>query len=476
MTAFEQFVSQEYNRKEGEDVSDIYDEAVAKWRQVQTTNTTPNAMASDRSFTEARSLFEGLPDPAPVANQRPVSSEPNLAIPGAASYDQSLDLLVAPAGGSRGVFDDLPDTQDARRSQLTEMQIADAQQTQPQPEGAKELPEGLINQVWRGFSQDYADYTRRISGPMKSAQREKLVNDWNQGFADNYSPVLGNFTQLEAEQVAERAMKESRSVTTSDWKATPKAAQGTYDIDEVNKAITAAKGLIEFGREAEAEQILQSVGVVKPRNAYNDATALISENSQLQAAQRAGKFTMSDGTVLGKDEINSRMADNQDRLIGLRPELATAPSVEGQYVNINQLIPQFKTDKGINITKLNAHVSKMAEEYPGLMANMEGSLIPAAEFKYTVPTAAPEDGGGLALGLGDRGYDASGKGVAKLAKDVVRGSVEGLRKANDYAANTIYQATKGVGRELYVPGTGMPISGSWLKEFVDGLGDDEDSE
>jgi hypothetical protein len=33
----------------------------------------------------------------------------------------------------------------------------------------------------------------------------------------------------------------------------------------------------------------------------------------------------------------------------------------------------------------------MAEDYPGLVTNMDGILTPAADFKYVIPTAAPDE-------------------------------------------------------------------------------------
>jgi hypothetical protein len=272
-------------------------------------------------------------------------------------------------------------------------------------------------------------------------------------------------------------MKESRPVTTSDWKVGQDVSSKApaVDLATADKATTVAQRLIDLGRPEEAQAVLEQAGISQPKNELNNALGLLDENNLLQAATKAGRWTAPDGTVYDGGAIKERIAKNNETLVGLRPVLARTPSVEGKVLNIRDVEPEHINKGGVNISGINRDVAARAEKSPGLLVvTQNGELMPAETFKYELLRDDANDGG-LALGLGDRGYDASGKGAAKLAKDVVRGSVEGLRKANDYAANTLYQATKGVGRELYVPGTAIPVSSGWFKEFADGLGEDEDS-
>jgi hypothetical protein len=492
MTPFEQFVAQEYGRKQGDDVSDIYDEARSRWRQMRTQPAeafTPNAQAvndPDAQTRQAQEMFASLSNnpaaPAGATVDLSRAQEADLRTPVAEPYGGSFDLLT-PA--NRTVFDDLPDSGGLRQEQAREMEIAQRQAsggtqatTAEQPQG---LPDDLVNQVWRGFSQDYLDFSRRVSGAMKSADRKQLIDDWNNGFANNYAPVFG-MTLSEAESVARKAAEENRRVQTTDWKMGQETASATptLDIKQMNDVITAADGLVKLGREKEAQELLVKAGIAKPENDLNNALGILDENSLLQAAKKAGRYTAPDGTVYDGDAIEERLAKNNETLVGLRPVLARTPSVEGKVLNIRDLEPEHISEKGVNISAINRDVAARAEKSPGLLVvSQSGELMPAETFKYELLRKGDAEGGGLALGLADRGYDASGRGVARLAKDAVRGSVEGLRKANEFAANTLYQGAKSVAsgdvNVTTIPGVGVPAR--WLRDFTNELtGSEEEDE
>jgi hypothetical protein len=297
--------------------------------------------------------------------------------------------------------------------------------------------------------------------------------------------VLG-VTLAEAQAIAEKAASEKRGVQPSDWMGGVAAETPSFDVKQISDVVNAAKGLTELGRDKEAQQLLVKAGVAEPENDLNVALSLVDESAQLQAASRIGRWTAPDGQVYDRDQINSMLAERQNKLAGLAPRLAAVPSKEGTVLNMNEFFRGFVTKDAdgkevVNISGINKGVSKLAEKYPGLLViSQSGNLVPASGFKYEMPTVAPSEGGeeGSMLGLEGRGYDASGRGVAKVAKDMVRGSVEGLRKANNLAASALYQSTKDVGSSLFVPGTATPISGSWFKDFTDeltGSEEDEDS-
>jgi hypothetical protein len=473
MTAFEQFIAQEYGRKQGDSVDDIYDEARARWRQMQSMPVDDNARA-------AQGMFASLPEPEPVS-QATIGAVPAPD----QNYSGRLDLLT-PA--NKTMFDDLPDSSGLRQEQTREMEIAQRQSSgvseAAQPQG---LPPELVQTAWRMFADDYRDFSVRTDGPMKSEMRQNLVDEYTRGFAENYAPVLG-VTLAEAQAIAEKAALEKRGIQPTDWMMGQDTATQApaLDVKQINDVVNAAKGLTELGRDKEAQQLLVKAGVAEPENDLNVALNLVDESAQLQAASRTGRWTSPDGQVYERDQINAMLAENQNKLAGLAPRLAAVPSKEGTVLNMNEFYRGYiKKDADgkevVNISGINKDVSKLAEKYPGLLViSQSGNLLPASGFKYEMPTAAPSEGGEEAsmMGLEGRGYDASGRGAAKLAKDVVRGSVEGLRKANNLAASALYQSTKDVGSSLFVPGTATPISGSWFKDFTDeltGSEDDEDS-
>ena len=461
MTPFEQFIAREYKREKGAPIDDIYDEARARWKQTQATPMDANAQA-------AQGMFASLPDPAPAPSTQ--LSETMSAPPPARNYGTSDPAYggMFDLASNRTMFDDLPDTQPARQSQLTELEIAQRQASgaaeanaNPQP---KALPDELVNTAWRMFADEYRDFKVRTDGPMKSEPRTNLINEWSQGFSANYAPVLG-VTLAEAEALARNAAKENRPIGLSDWKKTAEAAAQELPPDEFLKVAQAAEAAEKITPGA-GRAYLEKYGAVKPRNVYDDAQTLIDENRQLQVAQKAGYFTKPDGTMLNEEDIGTRLAENTNKLVGLRPALAMAPSEEGRFVNINQLALDFKTGNSINVSKLNKAVAEMAEKNPGLIANMDGNLIPAAEFKYTIPknkgeeAAPPEekttetlDKTMQTLGRGARAFAPMASANVKAARDMalaalnpvsrVAREAEFLKEAVPYARGAVSGLKRG---------------------------------
>jgi hypothetical protein len=388
MTPFEQFVAREYGRKQGDPIDDIYDEARARWKQTRT-------MPIDTNARAAQGVFDSLPDnplvPAPSTQMSQAMSAP----PPAQSYAGMFDLA-----GNQTVFDDLPNTEPLRQSQLAEIEVAQRRNSrETEAQQPKALPDELVQQAWRMFADDHRDFSTRTAGPMKSEPRQALINEYTQGFAQNYAPVLG-MTLAEAEAIARNAAKQDRPIQMSDWKGTSESVQGMPDVKTVNDAVNAAKGLREFGREEEAQQLLQSVGVTQPENTFDNAMEIDAENQLLQAAQQGSKrFTMPDGTVLKEDEISKRLEENQNKLAGLQPALAMTPSQPGKVVNINEFIaPHIKNNSILpsSVAKINDDLATMSKEYPNLMViDSSGMISPASKFKYEIVSdeeqAPPEE-------------------------------------------------------------------------------------
>jgi hypothetical protein len=155
MTAFEQFIAQEYGRKEGDDIDDIYDEARARWRQMQSMPVDDNARA-------AQGIFASMPENPSLPERASVDltkrQGADLRTPPAESYDGSFDLLT-PA--DRTLFDDLPDSSGLRQEQAREMEIAQRQASGAEGAGTQpqSLPPELVHQAWRLFADDYRDFT-----------------------------------------------------------------------------------------------------------------------------------------------------------------------------------------------------------------------------------------------------------------------------------------------------------------------------
>lgn len=375
MTPFEQFIAQEYGRKQGDPIDDIYDEARARWRQMRT-------MPMDTNARAAQGIFDPLPEKPPTPAPSTQMSQTMTAPPPAQSYAGMFDLA-----SNQTVFDDLPDTEPARQAQLTEMEIA-----QRRDSGAAEaqrpqaLPDDLVQQTWRMFADEYTELKARLDGPIKSDLKNALITDFTQGFAQNYAPVLG-VTRTEAESLVEKARSEKRPILMSDWKGTIDTAQ-ELSPDEFLKVTQAAEAAEKITPGA-GRAYLEKHGAVKPRNTFDDAMEIATENQLLQAAQQGSKrFTMPDGTVLREDEISKRLEENQNKLAGLQPALAMTRSEPGKVVNINEFIaPHIKNNAILpsSVKKINDDLAAMSEEYPNLMViDSSGMISPAAKFKYEI--------------------------------------------------------------------------------------------
>ena len=204
MTPFEQFVAREYGRKQGDPIDDIYDEARARWKQTRT-------MPIDTNARAAQGVFDSLPDNPPAPAPSKQMGQTMTAPPPAQSYTGMFDLA-----GNQTVFDDLPDTEPNRQSQLTEMEIAQRRNSgATDVQQPKALPDDLVQQTWRMFADEYTEHNARLDGPIKSDLKNALITDFTQGFAQNYAPVLG-VTRTEAESLVERARDERRPIQMSD--------------------------------------------------------------------------------------------------------------------------------------------------------------------------------------------------------------------------------------------------------------------
>jgi hypothetical protein len=385
MTPFEQFVAREYGRKQGDPIDDIYDEARARWKQTRT-------MPIDTNARAAQGVFDSLPDNPPVPAPSTQMSQAMSAPPPAQSYAGMFDLA-----GNQTVFDDLPDTEPNRQSQLTEMEIAQRRNSgATDVQQPKALPDDLVQQTWRMFADEYTEHKARLDGPIKSDLKNALITDFTQGFAQNYAPVLG-VTRTEAESLVERARDERRPIQMSDWKGT--AAAQELSPDEFLKVTQAAEAAEKITPGA-GRAYLEKHGAVKPRNTFDDAMEIATDNQLLQAAQQGSKrFTMPDGTVLKEDEISKRLEENQNKLAGLQPALAMTPSQPGKVVNINEFIaPHIKNNSILpsSVAKINDDLATMSKEYPNLMViDSSGMISPASKFKYEIVSdeeqAPPEE-------------------------------------------------------------------------------------
>lgn len=388
MTPFEQFIAQEYGRKQGDPIDDIYDEARARWRQQRT-------MPMDTNARAAQGFFDSLPaEPTIQAGAVDLSrnQRADLSAPVQTSADKfDLSTLMTPT--NRSVFDDLPDAEQARQAQLTEMEIAQrrnsgaADAQQPQSQG---LPDELVQQTWRMFADEYTEHKARLDGPIKSDLKNALITDFTQGFAENYAPVLG-VTRTEAETLVDKARSEKRPILMSDWKGT-QTSPASRDPKADTDAIAVARGLREMGREKEAQAYLRDRGLAQNENTFDTAMTLAAENEQLLQAKKIGRFTTQDasGNVvsLTGDEIDNKLAQNQNLLAGMAPALAMTKSEPDKFVNIEDFISPYVKNNSIlpsSVTKINEDLAAMAEKNPNLMViDSSGMISPASKFKYEI--------------------------------------------------------------------------------------------
>lgn len=467
MTPFEQFVAREYGRKQGDPIDDIYDEAKARWKQSKI------LPVNNENVTAAQNIFASIPESRPDAFNNLNAPMPQEQAPDPfGEEDVRADLLKPPPGGDlASIAESLPDTSGVRREALVDAEIA-ARQANPQERQAQQLPDDLKHSVWRMFADDYTNFYTTTRGAMKADERRAILNDYDAGWQQNYAPVLG-VPRAEAEALVRKALlEENRPLQISDWKRdTPTTRE--LSIDEKGKVLSNVKALRDQGLNNEADAELRKYNIVEERNVGDEAVASIQKINRYQAALADTK-SLTEGTErLDEAALTSRIADEQARLVGMKTDLRGAPSIPGKLVRVEDIILENSKNGRSKPAEINTAIARMAKENPGLLVNYNGDVSLASKFQIDDPTAPkPEN---QQQNQNEYGFD--GRGAARLVKDAVAGSWQGIKNANDYAANVLYKVGS---TPTIVPGVigagGLENSGQWFRDFVDEIKPEETSE
>jgi hypothetical protein len=197
------------------------------------------------------------------------------------------------------------------------------------------------------------------------------------------------------------------------------------------------------------KELADSHGVTAPTPLDGFRTVMEDRNRLLQLKQSVLPRVHFNGEFLTPDQIDVKLADLD----------AIAASTENDPAFL-QTLPK------IDATSMSNEGIKQALESNGgfglVVYGPQNSVVVTPYGKGKLKEAASK---GEEEQQATRGYGLDGAGAARLARDVVVGTAQGIRNANNYVAGNIYDAV--TGKKVF--GVPTESAAKWVEDFTDEL-------
>jgi hypothetical protein len=446
--------------------------------------------------SKAQSLFAGMDAPAIVSNQTsvaPASTSLGPEDPAEVVAGLGPDAMVA--SGQTGVADSATLT---GQTQLNAMRAANpssqgfneilamseanplsafgeegqaalrgaefdvaSMEKQPRKQAPRVIPaEDLLTRI----AADYATAKSRGSGKM----RDPMFAQFDLDLQNNYGPWLAKvgITPAQAKLIAAQTADGNTSIAEAMQKHlnTPREYKSVAEIDKEQADYVTGVGGIE---NADASR-LKMFAKAREKFGFKEPTSLdkIKQETKFQTDLAAeiqnGRSTgfKSGDVVLAPNQYEGAMAASQNNLRLLAGEIARDPEQYGdQVLFASRYVGQ---PKGAFIA---AKAARLKADKDAMVVLPDNQTLARLDQYDLAEVTAPAAGGG-----DGRDYGFDGKGAARFVKDAAVGSLQGIKNANDYAADALYGTA--TGRDIpftgvsyaAVKGLSEPIRG-WMNDF-----------